>query len=65
MATAAGLELRRWVEATTDALAGMVSGRAEGADGGALHRGLAVVAAAVRSAGVITFPNPMGLPEAR
>jgi hypothetical protein len=61
-ATAAGLELRRWVEATTDDLAGMVTGRAQGPDGDALHRGLTAVAGAVRAAGLIPDPNPMGLP---
>jgi hypothetical protein len=65
VATDAGIELRRWVEATTDDLAGMVTGRAQGTDGESLHRGLAAVAAAVHSAGVIHYPNPMGLPEAR
>ena len=63
VATTAGTELRRWVEATTDDLAGMVIGRVQGADGEALHRGLAGVAAAVRSAGIIHYPNPMGLPD--
>jgi hypothetical protein len=61
-ATAAGLELRRWVEATTDDLAGMVTGRVPGSDGDTLHRGLVAVADAVRAAGVIHYPNPMGLP---
>ena len=63
--TPAGDELRRWVEATTDDLAGMVTGRVQGADAEALHRGLSAVAGAVRSAGVLTYPNPMGLPEPR
>jgi len=65
VATAAGFELRRWVEATTDDLAGMVTGRVQGADAEAIHRGLSAVAGAVRSAGVLTYPNPMGLPEPR
>jgi len=61
-ATTAGLDLRRWVETTTDDLAGMVTERA-GAEGATLHHDLAGVAAAVRAAGTITYPNPMGLPE--
>jgi hypothetical protein len=62
-ATGAGLELRRWVEATTDDLAGMVTGRAHGSDARALYRDLSAVTDAVRATGVIHFPNPMGLPE--
>jgi len=62
--TADGLALRRWIEATTDDLAAMVTGRATGEDGGSLLAALAGVAADVRGAGVISYPNPMGLPDA-
>jgi hypothetical protein len=61
-ATAAGRELRRWVEATTDDLAAMVSGRTGGSAGTTLLAALEAVAASVHAAGVITYPNPMGLP---
>ncbi len=61
-ATAAGRELRRWVEATTDDLAAMVTGRVAGPDGDALLAGLESVAGWVHAAGVIHHPNPMGLP---
>lgn len=62
-ASAEGLALRRWIESTTDDLAAMVTGRATGAEGEVLFRGLSSVAAHVQAAGVITYPNPMGLPE--
>jgi hypothetical protein len=61
-ATPAGLDLRRRIESVTDDLAGMVTGRAGGADADLLVRGLASVSAAVSAAGVISYPNPMGLP---
>jgi hypothetical protein len=60
--TGAGRDLRQWVESTTDGLAAMVSGRAEGPGGDALLAGLEEVAASVHAAGVIHYPNPMGLP---
>jgi hypothetical protein len=62
-ATADGRAVRRWIEATTDDLAAMVTGRASGPAGEALFRALSSVAADIRSAGVIAYPNPMGLPE--
>jgi hypothetical protein len=62
-ATADGLALRRWIEATTDDLAAMVTGRATGAAGQELVGALSSVAADVRAAGVIAYPNPMGLPD--
>ena len=61
--TSEGLGLRRWIESTTDDLAGMVTGRVEAADAASLLNGLSSVAAAVNSAGVIAYPNPMGLPD--
>jgi len=61
--TPEGLALRRWIESTTDDLAGMVTGRAEENDAEALFSGLSTVAAAVHAAGVIAYPNPMGLPD--
>ncbi len=61
-ATPAGRELRRWIEATTDDLAAMVTGRAPGPVGDAVLTGLGSVAASVHAAGVIHYPNPMGLP---
>jgi len=60
--TPEGAGLRRWIEGTTDDLAGMVTGRASGASGASLLDGLSSVAAAVHAAGVISYPNPMGLP---
>jgi hypothetical protein len=62
-ATPEGLRLRRWIEGTTDDLAGMVTGRAASTDATTLIAGLSSVSAAVRAAGVISYPNPMGLPE--
>ena len=61
--TDAGRSVRTWIESTTDDLAGMVTGRASTDEHGALVRGLSSVAAAVHAARVITYPNPMGLPE--
>jgi len=61
--TPEGLGLRRWIEGTTDDLAGMVTGRASPGDAATLVAGLSSVSAAVRAAGVIRYPNPMGLPE--
>ena len=61
--TQSGLGLRRWIESTTDDLAGMVTGRVEAADATALFEGLSSVAATVHAAGVIAYPNPMGLPH--
>lgn len=61
--TSEGLVLRRWIEATTDELAGMVTGRIEGKEAELLFDGLSTVAAAVQAAGVIVYPNPMGLPD--
>lgn len=58
-----GVALRRWIEGTTDDLAGMVTGRVSGASAVSLLSGLSSVAAAVRAAGVINYPNPMGLPD--
>jgi hypothetical protein len=60
--TQEGLALRRWIESTTDDLAGMVTGRVQGVEAAALFDGLTSVAAAVHVAGVIAYPNPMGLP---
>jgi len=60
--TSDGVGLRRWIEGTTDDLAGMVTRRASGASGASLFDGLSSVAASVRAAGVIAYPNPMGLP---
>ena len=60
--TAAGAELRRSIEETTDRLAAPafeVLGPGEATD---LHRQLAQLALVVASAGEIPFPNPMGLP---
>jgi hypothetical protein len=55
--------LRRWIEGTTDDLAGMVTGRVPGESGASLFDGLSSVAAAVRAAEIISYPNPMGLPR--
>jgi len=57
-----GRALRRSVEETTDTLADRVTGRWRAADGYAVHDGLRRVAADVAAAGVIAYPNPMGLP---
>ena len=61
--TVDGLALRGWIESTTDDLAGMVTGRIEEKEAEALFEGLSAVAAAVGAAGVIAYPNPMGLPD--
>ena len=58
-----GVALRRWIEGTTDDLAGMVTGRAPATSAASLFSGLSSVAAAIRAAGVIHYPNPMGLPD--
>ncbi|HEY4929221.1 MAG TPA: hypothetical protein VIH95_08710 [Acidimicrobiales bacterium] len=58
-----GVALRRWIEGTTDDLAGMVTGRPSEASGAWLFDGLSSVASAVHDAGIITYPSPMGLPE--
>jgi hypothetical protein len=58
-----GVALRRWIEGTTDDLAAMVTGRASEPSGTWLFDGLCSVASAIHDAGVITYPNPMGLPE--
>ena len=63
--TSEGLGLRSWIESTTDHLAGMVTGRAQSVDAAALFGGLSSVAAAVQAAGIIAYPNPMGLPDPR
>ena len=61
--TPTGRDLRRWVETTTDDLAGMVTGRVDGRGGDAPLAALESVARAVHASGVIWYPNPMGLPE--
>ena len=61
--TAEGRRLRDWIEGTTDDLAAMVTGRMASADAATLFAALSSVSAAVRAAGVIAYPNPMGLPE--
>ena len=61
--TLEGLGLRRWIESTTDDLAAMVTGRAPAVEAAALFDGLSAAAAAIHAAGVIAYPNPIGLPE--
>lgn len=58
--TAAGAELRRTVEETTDALAARAFEPVDDVD--ALVGRLAVVARAVSASGTVPYPNPMGLP---
>ena len=59
-----GRELRRWIEATTDDLAGMVTGRRSAEPERttcSTRPGVGGGGRATRP-GVITYPNPMGLP---
>jgi hypothetical protein len=58
-----GVELRRSVEAITDREAARPYGALDGDEQRSLLDGLVAVADAVRAAAVITYPNPMGLPE--
>lgn len=60
--TAAGRQLRAGVEATTDTLAIRVTGAMQDRDRALVFDGLATLSAAVAEAGIINYPNPMGLP---
>ena len=60
--TAAGRELRRSVEMTTDTLAWRVIDGLAGPHRSTLFDGLSALATAVAAVGVIDYPNPMGLP---
>jgi len=59
----AGLELRRSVEAMTDEQAGVAWAVLDGDDAATLLADLGRLGAAIRAAGVIRYPNAMGLPE--
>lgn len=60
--TADGVALRRSIEETTDRLAGPPFDELQDHEADDAHRALAALAGAVAAAGVIPFPNPMGLP---
>ena len=57
-----GAMLRRSVESMTDHQAAQPFAALSPAEQGRLHDGLATVAAAVHAAGILVYPNPMGLP---
>lgn len=60
--SAAGIELRQEIEHLTDELAGPAFAVLNRAELAALAAGLRSVARAVTDAGVLPFPNPIGLP---
>lgn len=62
--TTRGTRLRRSVEAMTDRQAALPFAALSEAERGELRDELRAVAVAIHAAGVLTYPNPMGLPEA-
>ncbi len=60
--TPAGRALRTDIEETTDRLAARPFAELRGEEATGAYEQLAAVSAAVAAAGVIPFPNPMGLP---
>ncbi len=61
--TDAGRALREEIESTTDRLAGELLANVRPTDQDALLRDLDAIVDALERAGVIPFPNPMGLPR--
>jgi hypothetical protein len=62
LATAAGHELGRRIEAMTDDLAGPALAGLGDDEVAALHRALLGCATQIQSSGLFPFPNPIGLP---
>jgi hypothetical protein len=61
--TADGAGLRRSVESMTDRQAALPFHALSQAEQQQLHDQLSTVGAAVHAAGILVYPNPMGLPE--
>ena len=62
VATAAGQDLHRLIEAMTDDLAAPAFAALDDEETAALHRALLACATQIQASGLYPFPNPMGLP---
>ncbi len=62
VATAAGEELRRLIEALTDDLAAPAFAALDDEETAAIHRALLGCATQIQASRLFPFPNPMGLP---